>query len=56
MSRGYARRQLALAALAANAVRPMSRGWSSIPGFAFGWPTSELAPHLLGASLVDTAA
>ena len=56
MSRGYARRQLVLAALAANAVRPMSRGWSSIPGFALGWPTSELAPHLLGAAAVDTAA
>ncbi|GAA3521294.1 alpha/beta hydrolase [Aeromicrobium panaciterrae] len=56
MSRGYARRQLVLAALAANAVRPMSRGWSSIPGFALGWPTSELAPHLLGAAAIDTAA
>ncbi|MCW2799980.1 MAG: alpha/beta hydrolase [Aeromicrobium sp.] len=56
MSAGYARRQLALAALAANAVRPMSRGWSSIPGFALGWPTSELAPHLLGAAAIDTAA
>lgn len=56
MSRGYARRQLVLAALAANAVRPMSREWSSIPGFALGWPTSELAPHLLGAAAVDTAA
>ena len=56
MSRGYARRQLVLAALAANAVRPMSRGWSSIPGFALGWPTSELAPHLLGMAAVDTGA
>ncbi len=56
MSAGYARRQLALAALAVNAIRPMSRGWSSIPGFALGWPTSELAPHLLGAAALDTAA
>ncbi|WP_332644973.1 alpha/beta hydrolase [Aeromicrobium sp.] len=56
MSAGYARRQLALAALAVNAIRPMSRGWSAIPGFALGWPTSELAPHLLGASAVDTIA
>lgn len=56
MPAGYARRQVALAALAFNAVRPMKRGWSSIPGFALGWPVSELAPHLLGAALVDTAA
>lgn len=56
MSAAYARRQLVLAALAANAVRPMSRGWSSIPGFALGWPVSELAPHLLGAAALDTAA
>lgn len=56
MSAGYARRQLVLAALAANAVRPMRRGWSSIPGFALGWPTSELAPHLLGVAALDTAA
>lgn len=56
MSAGYARRQLTLAALAVNAIRPMSRGWAAIPGFALGWPTSELAPHLLGASAVDTLA
>ncbi len=56
MSAGFTRRQLTLAALAVNAVRPMSRGWSSIPGFALGWPVSELAPHLLGAAAVDTAA
>lgn len=56
MSSGYRRRQLALAALAANAVRPMPGKWSGIAGFALGWPTSELAPHLVGASLLDTAA
>jgi acetyl esterase/lipase len=56
MSAGYRRRQLALTALAVNAVRPMSRGWSGILGFALGWPVSELAPHLLGAAAVDTAA
>ena len=56
MSAGYARRQLILAALALNAVKPPPGGWAGIPGFAFGWPVSELAPHLLGASLVDTAA
>ncbi|WP_374999511.1 alpha/beta hydrolase fold domain-containing protein [Aeromicrobium sp. CTD01-1L150] len=56
MSKGYARRQAVLAALAANAVRPAPSGWAGIPGFALGWPVSELAPHLLGASIVDTAA
>src|SRR3954449_9508576 len=56
MSVGYARRQLALAALALNAVRPLTRGWSALPSFALGWPTSELAPHLLGAAAIDTAA
>ncbi len=56
MSAGFTRRQITLAALAVNAVRPMSRGWSSIPGFALGWPVSELAPHLLGAAALDTAA
>jgi acetyl esterase/lipase len=56
MSAGYSRRQLTLAALALNAVRPATRGWAGIPGFALGWPVSELAPHLLGAAMVDTAA
>lgn len=56
MSRGYARRQIALAALAFNAIRPQRNGWAAIPSFAFGWPTGELAPHLLGAAAIDTAA
>ena len=56
MSAGYARRQLTLAALALNAVRPARRGWAGIPGFALGWPVSELAPHLLAAGAIDTAA
>ncbi len=56
MSAGFTRRQLTLAALALNAVRPVKRGWSAIPSFALGWPVSELAPHLLGAAAIDTAA
>jgi acetyl esterase/lipase len=56
MSRGFRRRQVTLAALALNAVRPMSRGRSAIAGFVLGWPVSELAPHLLTLSAVDTAA
>jgi len=56
MSTGFSRRQLTLAALALNAVRPMPGGWASIPAFALGWPVSELAPHLLGAAALDTTA
>jgi acetyl esterase/lipase len=56
MSSGFARRQLILAALALNAVKPPPGGWAGIPGFALGWPVSELAPHLLTASAIDTAA
>ena len=56
MSAGYRRRQLVLAALAANAVKPPPGGWAGIPGFALGWPTSELAPHLLTIGAADTVA
>ncbi len=56
MSAGFSRRQVTLAALALNAVRPMPGRWAGIPAFALGWPVSELAPHLLGTSLLDTAA
>ncbi len=56
MSAGFARRQVALAALALNAVRPLPGRWAGIPAFALGWPVSELAPHLLGATILDTAA
>ncbi|WP_216822980.1 alpha/beta hydrolase [Aeromicrobium sp. A1-2] len=56
MSAGFTRRQIALAALALNAVRPLPGKWSGVPSFALGWPVSELAPHLLGAAAVDTAA
>jgi len=56
MTRHYRRRQLTLAALAVNAVRPPTGGRSGIAGFSVGWPTTELAPHLLAASLIDTVA
>ncbi|MGN7778673.1 alpha/beta hydrolase [Mycolicibacterium sp. 22603] len=39
---------------AANAVRPLGRqGYSTLPTFAFGWPTSENAPLFLTGSLLD---
>ena len=56
MSTGFARRQAILAALALNAVRPPPGEWAGIPAFALGWPVSELAPHLVGLTVADTAA
>lgn len=39
---------------AANGVHPLGRdGHATLPVFAFGWPTTELAPLYLGASVVD---
>jgi len=51
----YARRQAVLAALAANAIRPVGGRVGSVPGFFAGWLTSELAPQLLALSAADTA-
>lgn len=55
MSLPYAVRQVALAGLAANAVRPRRGRYSSIASFAAGWLTSELAPQLVALSATDTA-
>jgi acetyl esterase/lipase len=39
---------------AANAVQPLGReGYITLPVFAFGWPTSEAAPVVAGASVLD---
>jgi acetyl esterase/lipase len=39
---------------AANGVRPLGRqGYVTLPVFAFGWPTTELAPLLGTASVLD---
>lgn len=41
---------------AANGVRPLARrGYATLGVFAFAWPTTELAPVLLGASALDAA-
>jgi acetyl esterase/lipase len=41
---------------AANAVRPLGReGYVTLPVFAFGWPTTEAAPVVAGASMLDAA-
>jgi len=52
---GHLRRQVALAALTANAVRPSAGLRRGVVSFLFGWTTVEMAPHLLAASLLDTA-
>ena len=52
----YRRRQLVAAALTANALRPLGGRFASVPAFFAGWLASELAPQLLAATLVDTAA
>ena len=39
---------------AANGVQPIAReGYPTIPVFAFGWPTSEMSPVYMGASMLD---
>ncbi|MGB3484831.1 MAG: alpha/beta hydrolase [Mycobacterium sp.] len=41
---------------AANGLRPLARkGYITIPVFAYGWPTSEMAPLYLTASVLDAA-
>jgi acetyl esterase/lipase len=49
-------RAVAELANAANGVQPLARkGYFTIPVFFLGWPTSELAPLYLTASVLDTA-
>nr|WP_206050720.1 alpha/beta hydrolase [Nocardioides speluncae] len=51
----YLLRQIVTAALTANAIRPSRNPRLSIPTFAAGWLTTELAPHLLALTATDTA-
>jgi acetyl esterase/lipase len=51
----FARRRVVTAALTANAIRPVPGYWTSVPVFLAGWLTSELAPHLLALTVLDTA-
>jgi len=52
---GFLRRRVITALLTANAVKPPPPGNFGPLGFAFGWPTSELAPQLLALTALDTA-
>jgi acetyl esterase/lipase len=47
-------RQIATAALTANALHPVPGSWAGIPAMFAGWLTSELAPHLLAATAADS--
>ncbi len=53
---GLVRRQAVIAALTANAIRPLPGFRVGIPAFAAGWLTGELAPHVLGLTVADTTA
>lgn len=50
---GFLLRQLATAALTANAVRPVPGYQAAVPSMAAGWLTTELAPHLLALTALD---
>ena len=52
---GFLRRQALVAALTANAVRPVPGFRTGIPAFFAGWLTGELAPHALALTAADTA-
>jgi acetyl esterase/lipase len=51
----YLRRQLVTSALVANAVRPAPGSVFSVPAMFGGWLVSELAPHVIAGTAVDTA-
>ncbi|MCW2784338.1 MAG: alpha/beta hydrolase [Marmoricola sp.] len=51
---GFTRRRVVTALLTANAVKPLG-GRAAPLGFAFGWPTGELAPQLLALTALDAA-
>jgi acetyl esterase/lipase len=50
---GFRRRQVATAALTANAIRPLPGFEVGIPAFVAGWLTGELAPHVLALTAAD---
>ena len=52
---GFRRRQVVVAALTANAVRPLPGFRTQLPTFFAGWLAGELAPHLLAATALDAA-
>ena len=55
MTEKFMLRQAAGLAFAANAVRPLPGMPASIPVMFAGWLTAELAPHVLAATVADSA-
>ncbi|GAA4477038.1 alpha/beta hydrolase [Rhodococcus olei] len=53
MTKSFLVRQVFNAAAAVNALRPVPGMPTSVPAFLSGWLTSELAPQLLAATIVD---
>ena len=51
----FLRRQAVIAALTANALRPLTGQRAGIPAFAAGWMYGELAPQVLALTAADTA-
>lgn len=51
----FLRRQTVIAALTANALRPLPGQRAGIGAFFPGWLTGELAPHLLALTALDAA-
>ncbi|MFA6574809.1 MAG: alpha/beta hydrolase [Nocardioides sp.] len=52
---GFLRRQAVIAALTANAIRPIPGFRVGIPAFFAGWLTGELAPQVLALTVADAA-
>jgi acetyl esterase/lipase len=50
----FARRQALTAAMTLNALQPVPSYYAGIPSMFGGWFTSELAPHLLTLTALDT--
>ncbi len=50
----FARRQALTAAMTLNALQPVPSYYAGIPAMFGGWLTSELAPHLLTLTALDT--
>lgn len=51
----FLRRQAVIAALTANALRPLTGRRAGIPAFAAGWMYGELAPQVLALTVADAA-
>lgn len=52
---GLLRRQLLIAGLTANAIRPVPGFRVGVPAFFAGWLVGELAPHVLAVTAADAA-